>query len=125
MHGGHDHIVVRDGTHDGLLPAIRLRTEGCAFEHLAEIVSLVGGETMMQRRRCKYGGVRAAPTDDHVGPLPQQLNERVNACHRDYSISSLELGLREIGKAIESEDAAARSNLRKHVLLAHLRVEVA
>ena len=49
-----------------LLAAVGLSAERCAFEHLAQIVGLIGGKAVMDRRCREDAAVTAASADNDL-----------------------------------------------------------
>ena len=82
------------------------------------------GKAVVDRRRREHATVAAAPADDHVGALPQQLDERMHAGHRDDPFGGVELGLGQRLMRFESRDRFARAHPPPQVLLADLGIEV-
>ena len=112
------HVVRGDLAQHRLLAAVRLGAERRAFEHLAEVVRLVLGKAVMDRRRGEHAAVAAAPADDHVRALLQQLDERMHAGHRDDALGRVELGLGQRACAVEPRDRLAGAHAPPQVFLA-------
>jgi hypothetical protein len=117
------HVLARDLAQHGFLAAIGFGAERGALQHLAQVVGVVGGEAVVQRRRGKERGVGTAPADDDVGPHLEQAPVGVHAGHGDDARGRIELGLGQVGEALEPAHARAVTQALAHPLGAHLRVE--
>ena len=80
-------------------------------------------KSVMDRRCGEHAAVAAAPADDHVGALAQQLDERMHAGHRDDPLRRVELGLGQRLVRLESRDRFTGAHARPQVLLADFGIE--
>src|SRR6185503_2465942 len=125
MHRSHPHLVGGHFAEHGFLAAIRLGAERGAFEDLAQVIGLRLRKAVVDRRRGENAAVGAAPADDHVGALLQELEERMNAGHGDDPLGRIQFNFRQILVRIQAQDALARPHLPAHVLLVDFGIKVA
>ena len=125
MHCRHAYLVFTDLAQHRFLAAVRLGAKRCALEHLAEVIRLRFREAMMDRRRRENAAIAAAPADDHVGALLQQVDERVDAGHRDNSFGRVELRFGERRARVEAFDDGAATHASQQRLFVELRIEIA
>ena len=94
LDGGDAHILGGDLAKNGFLRAIGFGAEGCAFQHLAEIIGQRLGKAMMNGRGREHGTVAAAAADDHLRALLQQRQVRMHPGHGDDAVRGGEFGFR-------------------------------
>ena len=109
----------------GLLAAVRLGAERGAFQHLAEVVRLRLGKAVVDRGRSEHATVAAAAADDHVRALLQQIDERMDAGHRDDPFGRVEFGLGERAMPFEPCTISPARIRRRRTSLSDFGIEIA
>ncbi|MNV12912.1 hypothetical protein D3C71_1035360 [compost metagenome] len=125
VHGRDPHVFMADLAEHGLLAAVGLGAERRALQDLAQVVGLIGRETVVQRRGGKDRRIRTAPADDHIGAGLQQLQVGLHARHRHDAVRGVQLRFNQIGIAVQARDGGAGAHLAAHELRVDFGIEVA
>ena len=118
------HIILGDGTDDGLLGAVGFTAEGGALQNFAGIVSDILREALIDGCGSEHAGITGTTADDDISAHLQCLDEGMNTGHGHDTGGGIQFFQRQVGTAVETLNGLACQHLLPQVFFVHLGVEV-